>query len=545
MPDLLPSPTDPAAPIVVERRLAWAPVIDALRALVSDGRLRTPLYLVGGSVRDAWLGRAAPDIDLTTPGDGQPLARTIANALGGAYYPLDAERGVGRALIDYQGARCVIDIARFRGETLIDDLRARDFTVNALAVRLEAESGEPGGLIFDPTGGLADLKARKLRRCSVDSIASDPIRAVRAVRQSAALKFMIEPLTRVDVRAAQLSQVSAERIRDEFVKVLDGAHPQAALRALDSLGLLAQIVPEAQAMHGLQQSAPHQFDVWEHTLRVIEKLDRLLGIISPTRSDSSAADGMFGMVVYLLDRHRTRLQMHLATLLPSGRSNRAILQFAALLHDCGKVPTRQIDAEGRIRFPQHAEAGAELTRSRATALRFSNAEIERSVAIVRGHMQPSTLFYGFRSHVGLSSRIEANPAALTEVRVDPRDVHRFWRANGEAGIDICLLTMADFLGVTLANWELPEWLGYLTMIDGLLTGYFEQYDTLIAPPPLVDGTTLIEVFHLAPSPVIGALLRYLLEAQAIGQITSRDEALAAAREWLTAGPPDDSDNAAL
>ena len=386
-------------------------------------------------------------------------------------------------------------------------------------------------LIYDPTGGLLDLKARRLRRCSPDSISSDPIRAVRAVRQSAALKFMIDPLTRTDVRGAQLNSVSAERVRDEFLKVLDGNQPQAALRALDSLGLLAQIVPETTPMHGMTQRAPHAFDVWEHTLKVIEKLDRLLGIISPYRTDSSAADGMLGMIVYMMDRHRPRLQEYLAKQLPSGRSSRSILQFATLMHDCGKVPTRLVDAEGKISFPQHPEVGAEMTRSRAMALRLSNVEIERSVTIVRGHMHPSALFYGYQAQKGLIN--EKDPAALLAGGISGRDVHRFWRAYGEAGIDICLLAMADFLGVTLAQWELQEWLAYLAMIDTLLTGYFTQFDTLIAPPPLIDGTALIDVFQLVPGPVIGELLKYLLESQAIGQITNRDEALAAAHEWLT------------
>ena len=146
-------------------------------------------------------------------------------------------------------------------------------------------------------------------------------------------------------------------------------------------------------------------------------------------------------------------------------------------------------------------------------------------------MHPSALFYGYQDSKGLIN--EHDPKKLVEITVAPRDVHRFWRAYGEAGIDICLLAMADFLGVTLAQWELPEWLGYLSMIDALLTGYFTNYDTLIAPTPLVDGTTLIDVFQLPPSPIIGALLKYLLEEQAIGQITTRDEALAAAHLWLT------------
>ncbi len=497
----------------MQTSMQWPPLFDALRTLAP--RFGGTVYVVGGAVRDAQLKRPIHDFDLVTAADGQHVARLIANTFGGAYYPLDAERGIGRALITYEGIAYEIDVSRFRGATLSDDLAGRDFTLNAMAVSLH---GDPN-VIIDPLGGLDDLKIKRIRRCAPDAISSDPIRALRAVRQSVALKMMIEPLTREDVRSAQLDGVSPERIRDELFKTLDGAQPHAALRALDTLGLLAQIIPDVTAMHGVTQSPPHVFNVWEHTLKVIEALSRVLAVISPTRTSDTVADSFSGMIVYVLDRYRPKLQDHLALNWSGGRSSRALLMLAALLHDCGKPATRTVDSSGAIHFYQHEVIGGDMTRVRATALRLSNDEVERLTMIVRQHMRPMHL---------------ARAGSVTK-----RALYRFWNAAGVAGIDVCILTQADFLGVYGITLTLTEWLPYLDMLSKLLDGYYNQYTTVVAPPPLVDGLALMEALGLAPGPQVGKLLRQISEAQAVGDVTTIDQALALARSVQNAPDPGD------
>jgi len=139
------------------RPLIWHPFVEALREAVPA---RFNAYLVGGTVRDAYLGRPIHDVDLATPGDGRPLARAIADAFAGDYYPLDAERGIGRAIVRWDSERLIVDVAQFRGEDLLADLRGRDFTVNAMAVPLHGDLGH----VIDPLGGLADLDLKRLRR---------------------------------------------------------------------------------------------------------------------------------------------------------------------------------------------------------------------------------------------------------------------------------------------------------------------------------------------------------------------------------------------
>src|SRR5215813_5500459 len=191
--------------------LAWPPIVEALQPILLKSA--SPLFLVGGAVRDAFLRRPLHDLDFATPDDGRRAAKLVADRFKGAYYPLDLERGVGRAIIQFGGERFVIDVARFRGGTLADDLIGRDFTINALAVPVE---GDLQGVI-DLLGGVADLRNKQLRRCSPSSISDDPVRALRGVRQSVALNLRIEAETRADLLnfGPRIASASVERVRDE------------------------------------------------------------------------------------------------------------------------------------------------------------------------------------------------------------------------------------------------------------------------------------------------------------------------------------------
>lgn len=499
------------------RPLEWPPILTELQAILSD-RIQ-PLYLVGGSVRDTYLRRPIHDLDFVTADDGKYAAKKVANRLHGSYYPLDTERGVGRAIVEYQGERFVIDVARERGNSLADDLVARDFTINALAVPLDSDLQQ----IIDPLGGLADLARKRLRRCSPDSIGDDPLRALRAVRQSVALNLLIEPETRSDLRryGSRLTQTSVERVRDEFMNILGGPRPHVALRTLDALGLLKLIVPEIEAMKGVSQSPPHIFDVWEHTLKVVERLDGVLTTISPARTSDSAADAAYGMIVYLMDRFRRSLQDHLVVPFANGRAVQALLVLGALLHDCAKPQTRSVDETGRIHFYQHENVGAEMALARAVALRLSNEETSRIEAMVHHHMRPMHLH--------------------RESQLSRRAIYRFWNTTGAlSGIDVCILTQADYLGMVGSSMMLQDWIQHLQTVGTLLDGFFNQCESLVSPPLLVNGHDLMAHFSLTSSPEIGRLLRSISEAQAVGEVSTVEQALALARSLLDTPPNGDS-----
>jgi putative nucleotidyltransferase with HDIG domain len=470
----------------------------------------TSVYLVGGVVRDAFWGLPVHDVDLVVPDGGFRVARRIADALDGKFYKLDPERETGRAIFWREGKRWVVDVANFRGGNLLADLRGRDFTLNAVAVPL---AGSLDGVI-DPLNGLLDAQNRILRRCSPTSLADDPIRALRAVRLSTRFRLRIEPATLSDLRqeGPRLTAASAERVRDEFMALLDGSRPAAGLRVLDSLGLLALIVPEVNAMRGVRQSLPHRSDVWEHTLATVERLAAVLHIISPQRTEDSAAQAGLGLIVYALDRFRPQLQAHLAQAWPDERPHVALLTLAALLHDSGKPATQEVDGE-RIRFLGHDVAGAVLAEERGWALRLSRGEIIRLRGIVRHHLRPLLLD--------------------GELTLSRRAVYRFWRDCGPAGIDVCLLALADYLATAGPALETAAWSHLLQTVGTLLeAAYRADVPALANLPALVTGDDLMRALEIPPGPQIGSLLEQLREAQAAGEIHTAAEALALARRLL-------------
>ena len=489
--------------VIPERPLIWHPSLEAIRQILSSGQ---EVYIVGGAVRDAYLHRPLRDIDLAVPGDGCPLSRYIANSFGGAYYALDRERGVGRALIPWGDAELTVDVAQFRGPDLLTDLQKRDFTLNAMAVRLTGDLQA----VIDPLSGLQDLEARRLRQCGPESIVSDPVRGLRAVRTSVAYNLRIDPVTLQSLKAnaPRLTEVSAERIRDEFLQILDGKRPSAALALLQHLGLLGPVIPELARMPGVRQGPPHQSDVWQHTLSTVEWLDTTLTVIAPRRDDNLTANPECGLIAIALDNVRGQLQQHLKEQWPNGRSHRALLMLAALLHDAGKPTTQSIDSEGGTHFLEHEKHGATLVVERVTALRLSSDEIARLAAIVRNHMRPHWL---------------SGQAILTS-----RAIYRFWRDTGPAGVDICLLALADYLATYGASLALQTWVRYVGMIQTLLEKYYLNQETAIAPPALISGQQLLDHFHLDPGPLIGELLERVREAQVEGELATQEEAL----EWV-------------
>ncbi len=472
-------------PRLVRERLAWL--------------AEEPVWLVGGAVRDYFLERGTLDLDFAVAGEARRLARRVADRLGARYYDLDPERDTGRVVL-LDDRRRYLDFASLRAPTLEKDLRARDFTINAMAVPL----GEPGCLI-DPTHGLQDLKDRRLRACSPSAVADDPVRALRAVRFAADLRLQIEPGTLRQVRGAAslLAEVSAERLRDEWFRVLGLPRPAEPLRVLQHLGLLAPVCPELPPLVGLPLPPPHAFDAWNHTLAVVEHLARLFSVLGPEHDPEGAAELVLAQVTLRLGRFRQPLTRHLESELSAGRTVRQLLLFAALYHKAG-LP------EGHSAV---AERSAALVRQRARALRLSNEEAERLETVVRYQARP----------------LAAEPA------LSARWVHRYFRETGSAGVDLALFSLAEFLGTYVPPVNQDAWELRVEATRRLLGAYFEAYDQIVSPPPLVRGDDLMASLGLAPGPTIGQLLDLIAEAQAAGEVFTAEQALDLARRALARG----------
>ncbi len=470
-----------------------------------------PVYLVGGAVRDLLLQKTVHDLDFTLPGDAQQPARRVADALGAAYYPLDQEHNAARVVWHAPVlGRIFLDFAGFRGDDLKSDLLARDLTINAIALDIRALD-----TLSDPLGGEPDLRAKRLRACSSTSFIDDPLRVMRAVRQGNALGFNLLPETLVLMRQAVglLPRISIERVRDELFRILDGQQIAAGLRLLDHLDILPYVLPELPALKGIGQDLPHVQDAWEHTLDVVSRLETLLDVLRPAYDQEKAASLALGMVSLRLGRYREQIAVHLAFPIVPDRTVRPLLFLAALYHDIAKPLVRQIDDTGRARFFNHDEKGVLVAAARSHKLHLSNPEIERLSNIIRCHMRP--LWF---------SNAQEPPTQ--------RAIYRFYRETGLAGVDICLLSLADVMGTYGVTLPQDTWSRHLDIVRLLLEAWWEKNNQVVKPPVLVNGGQLIERFSIQPGPQIGYLLEAIREAQVEELVKSQEDAFALVENLL-------------
>ena len=479
-----------------------------LRQLIPPER---KVYLVGGAVRDRLLGLPVHDVDLVLAGDALQLAREVAYKLGAAYYPLDIERETGRVVISLtHGKQRYLDFARMRDADIVSDLRARDFTINAMASDIHQLFK-----LVDPLNGAADLRARCLRACTATSIQDDPIRVLRAIRLANTYELKIDPATLRDIRqnAPNIQRVSSERQRDEIFRILDSPRPAVSLQLMEQLEILPYVLPELPPLKGLFQPEPHVSDVWTHTMDVLGKLEQVLRVLGAEYDPDSAANLAMGLVSMRLGRYRQHLSDHLQGYLNPNRSLRSLLFFAALYHDAAKPLTSSADAQENIHFYRHEEIGAGLVQQRASALRLSNEEADYGSIIVRHHMRPMWL-------------------SQTGQLPSQRAIYRFFRDTGQAGVDICVFSLADFLGTY--GFSLPQdaWGFHLEVVRTLLEAWWERQNENISPSPLIGGQILIDEFGLTPGPLIGEILETVREAQAAGEVQEVDQALELARSII-------------
>ncbi|NJC97994.1 MAG: HD domain-containing protein [Anaerolineae bacterium] len=486
------------------------PLIDKVRDALPDQEI----YLVGGAVRDMLLNRLSPDLDFALPSKGIALARRVANALKADFMVLDDERDTGRVIATgADGKRIFLDFATYRGDSLEDDLRGRDFTMNAIAYDLRTNT------IIDPLNGASDLRAKLIRVCSQTSITDDPVRILRAIRQAAAFDFKIEPETRKAMKqaASQLPDISPERQRDELFKILEGPKPDTAMRVLEMLGLFPHLLPELTALKGVEQTEPHIYDVWEHTLAVLGYLESILAALRSDYSAEETNDLFTGLLTLRIGRFREQLAAHFAASLIADRWARAALFFAALYHDVRKPATRSVDEAGRSRFFDHDVQGAEVAAQRGREFNLSNDEIERIQSIVKHHMR----FHFF------TSRLEGDKQEPSR-----KAIYRFFQEAGEAGVDLVLLGLADLRGTRAHTLTQETWTAALDIARILLENYWEKPEETVSPPRLLDGNDLIRELNLAPGRLVGQLLEAIREGQATGKLTTREDAMNFAREEL-------------
>jgi poly(A) polymerase len=474
----------PRAALEAASRLAIEALLEREPALLDlAGRLHAAgheVALVGGSVRDAILRRGAPgDLDLATSARPEQV---LAALQGWADATWDV--GIAFGTVGARHAGQQYELTTYRadaydrttrkpevtyGDSLLEDLRRRDFTINAMAVTL------PDRLLVDPFDGLADLAALRLRTPATpeESFADDPLRMMRAARFAAQLQVQVAPEVRAAMAAMaqRLAMVSAERVRDELSKLLLADAPRAGIELLVETGLADQVVPELPALR-LEIDEHHRHkDVYEHSLIVLEQ------------------------AIALEQAHQPAIPPDL------------VLRLAALLHDIGKPRTRRFERGGRVSFHHHEVVGAKLARKRLTALRFPNVVIDEVATLVELHLR----FHGYGSGEWTDSA-----------------VRRYVRDAGPQLVRLHKLTRAD---CTTRNARKAAALRRTyDDLERRITE-LEAAEELAAIRPDLDGNAIMDVLGIGPGREVGQAYRWLLERRLDEGPLGRERAEAELRAW--------------
>lgn len=461
-------------------------------------RILTPLrrhaegrevWLVGGALRDHFLGRRQPDLDFVVDREATDLARRLANDLSAGFYAMDETRDAARVMLPQQAGR--LDFVRRVGPSIEADLRERDFTANALALSLDGRDR-----LVDPLGGLQDLKDRRLRACSPGAVAQDPLRALRAVRLATQLSLRMDPEAVRQVRSAsaRLSEISSERVRDEFMRILEPLNAGAGVRLLEHLGLLIALCPELDELAG--PDAPGR----ERVLSTIDRLDEIVGWLGSTDEAGRGKSLIYAELSLRLGRFREGLSRALHRRLRGGRTTIQLLALAGLYAH----PT------GSNRHPDLTRA--EQVHRRSLALRLSRPEAARIRSIV------------LRSRWPLRLTSSEGPS--------DGEIYRFFRASGEAGIPIVVLVLAASLAELGSAPPAATWRARIETARRLLEGWFERADRVVRPAKLIAGDELAAELGLESNWLIGELLEAIRQAQAEGKVGDRIAALELARNRM-------------
>jgi poly(A) polymerase len=438
------------------------------------------LALVGGPVRDAFLGRKAPDLDFTTSATPDEIIRVLKGYVD-THWDIGREFGTIGARIGDD----TVEITTYRadkydpssrkpavafGSNLEDDLFRRDFTINSMALRL------PEKTFVDPFNGLSDLLEGVIRTPGAPEVSfgDDPLRIMRAARFASQLGFKIEPATfeAMTAMADRIEIISAERVHDEFVKLMLGKHPRLGLEALVDSGLADRVLPELPALRLEVDEHHHHKDVYEHTLRVVEQA-----------------------ISYEADY---------------GLEGDFVLRFAALLHDIGKPATRKLETGGGVTFHQHDLVGARLAKKRMRELRFDNDTIRDVSRLIELHLR----FFGYGEQAWSDSA-----------------VRRYVRDAGNLLDRLHALTRSD---VTTRNQRKADRLSHAYDDLELRIAALREQEEIDSIRPDLSGEDIMRILDLKPGREVGEARDFLLELRLDEGSLAAEEAEQRLLAWWSA-----------
>ena len=441
------------------------------------------IYIVGGTVRDLYLGEKSYDRDIIVcDADAKEFAIKLHNIFDSAYVPLDEENHIYRIVLhekEDENHQSMIDITNPLGGNIEQDLQRRDLTINAIAVDIHS------GDILDLFGGISDLKNKTLNYIEESNFVDDPLRLLRVYRFQALLGFELsaETISAVCKYAGLINKPAKERINYELMKLFSGKYSANALLNMNKTWLLEEIFPVAKELKQVPPNTHHHLDLLHHSIETVKQIQ------------------------FIYENSEERVKAHLDKVDFGGFSRLAHLKLAGFLHDIGKFSTWTIDKDtGRHRFIKHDDAGAKLVKPILKNLCFSNKQITYISEMIKNHIYPSQL--------------------MTSQDVNEKAMTRYLRKLEDNVIDNIILAKADRLSARgeVITDEIIE--SNIRNLDKLLEFYFSSLETLAPLPKLLDGNDVMQILNIKPSPKLGEILNTLHEAQLNGEVNTKEEAVA-------------------
>jgi tRNA nucleotidyltransferase/poly(A) polymerase len=440
-------------------------------------------YIVGGTIRDILSDRSPVDYDIVVLRDAEKYANELAAKTAGRLVVIGKS---GFSVFRVVTQNLIYDISAAEGRSIEEDLRRRDFTINAMAFHLST------GDLIDCMDSRNDLARKQIRMVSESAFVNDPVRMIRAYRLAAGLEFSIEPKTAaaIELHAKLVSKSAGERIREELLKLLNCPKTHFHLSQMAANGLLGTIIPELNdAGRNISPARPIN-TLLDHSLNTCSKLEELLD-----KSEQMVNPKYRQRLQQILDKHF------------------GLLKFATLLHELEKTNAMAFRISDAIRHQRHAGRNAGVIISICRRLRFSNAETDYVDFIIRNQLYPYHLY-----------------AAHQKDRLGPRAVSRFYRQCHDNTPGLMMHAMADFSGGQITTHSSET--GFIDFAGELLDGYYTDYLPRAALPPVITGNDLSSEFNLKPSPLFKQILAMVEEERLSKETLSRNEALNLVAEFI-------------
>jgi poly(A) polymerase len=382
-----------------------------------------------------------------------------------------------------------VDFSPLQGETIEEDLGQRDFTVNSMALEMDALFSSESLQMIDPLKGLEDLDATRVRASSAGAFEADPVRLLRAVRIARALGFSLEQSTRrlVKDRSLLITKVKAERIRQEFFTILQLPGAATSLSLLDELELIRHLLPEVSTFHGFRVGEDEDYDLWDHSLGAVEGVEELKG-----------------KAVDYFSVHVPRVGSSFQASFERDVSGEGLIKLAALLHEAGKPVTGE-ERSGPRRFEGSDVHEARIAGKIGRRLKLGRTAQKALVEMVENHSGPRDLG-------GLKD-------------VTKGDSYHFFESVKGAPIETLILSLADAMAATREGLSGKQFRTLWPVVLDLLSYYEDEYIT-ISRRPLLNGIEIMDMFRIKEGPEVGEMLRRLKEARGEGYVCSRDDAIA-------------------